>query len=132
PPAARAQAQGILGNVTAGDSGRPLEGAMVLLLNEAGARVNGVLSAANGWFRIAVQTPGRYRLRVERIGYSNTESDVFEVSAGQTVERKVTASVKPVQLASIDVSGGRRCQVRPAEGVATATVWDEARKALAA
>lgn len=132
PRALRAQEQGILGSVTAGDTGKPLEGAMVLLLDPAGRRVNGVLSAANGWFRLAAPSPGRYRLRVERIGYASTDSDVFDVPAGQTVERRLTTSVKPVQLANIDVSGGRRCQVRPAEGVATASVWDEARKALAA
>jgi hypothetical protein len=132
PGGARAQEQGILGNVTAGDTGRPLEGAMVLLMNAAGTRVNGVLSAANGWFRLPVPAPGKYRLRIQRIGYADTDSDLFDVAAGATVEKRVTASIKPVQLASIDVSGGRRCQVRPADGVATATVWDEARKALAA
>jgi hypothetical protein len=133
PTAARAQSpEGVLGSVTAGDTGRPLEGAMVLLLNAEGGRVNGVLSATNGWFRVAAPGPGRYRLRVERIGYLSTDTDLFEVAAGQTVERKVVTSVKPVQLAQIDVSGGRRCEVRPAEGMATATVWAEARKALEA
>lgn len=129
-PALAQEGQGVLGNVTAGDTGRPLEGAMVLLLDEGGQRINGVLSAANGWFRVAAPRPGRYRLRVERIGYLATDSDPFDVPAGTTVERRVVTSVKPVQLAQIDVSGGRRCQVRPAEGLATATVWEEARKAL--
>jgi hypothetical protein len=131
-PAGAQQGEGVLGSVTAGDTQKPIEGAMVLLLDEAGRRVNGVLSATNGWFRVAAPGPGRYRLRVERIGYLSTDTDLFDVAAGATVERRVVASVRPVQLAQIDVAGGRRCEVRPAEGIATATVWAEARKALEA
>ena len=136
PDAVRAQrpdpVQDVRGNVIEGDSNKPLEGAMVLLFNEAGRRVNGVLSATNGFYRILVPAPGRYHLRVDRIGYASTDTEFFDVAAGATVERRVVTAVKPIQLAQIDVSGGRRCEVRPAEGVATATVWEEARKALAA
>jgi hypothetical protein len=104
---------------------------MVLLFDESGRRVNGVLSGTSGFYRVFVPAPGRYRLRVERIGYADTEVPPFDVAAGEVVQQRVTTAVQPVELGQLDVAAASRCQVRP-EGVATATVWDEARKALEA
>ena len=123
--------QEVRGNVIDGATGALVEGAMVLLFDADGQRVNGVLSGTSGFFRVDAPTPGRYRLRVERIGYANTETELFDVAAGTVTRQDVTTSVKPVELAQLDVSGSTRCQIRP-EGVATAIVWEEARKALAA
>ena len=105
---------------------------MVLLFDERGVRVNQVLTASNGWYRVHVPAPGHYRLRVERIGYASTDSDAFEVAAGAPLEKMIPTLIEPIQLAAFDLSGSSRCQVRPADGVATATVWEEARKALTA
>ena len=132
PGAAESQeTQEVRGNVLEGDTGAMIEGAMVLLFDEAGRRVNGVLSGASGFFRVYVPAPGRYRLRVERIGYANTDTEPFDVAAGAIVQRQVTTVVQPIELAQLDITGSNRCQIRP-EGVATAAVWEEVRKALAA
>ncbi len=127
-----AQQQEVRGTVTEGSTLAPIEGAMVLLLlDQSGIRIGGVLSAANGRFRVPVPAPGRYRLRVDRIGYGSTDSAPFDVAAGASVQQNVESAVKPVELAGIDVSASsRRCEVRPSEGLATARVWEEARKAL--
>ncbi|CAA9362006.1 MAG: hypothetical protein AVDCRST_MAG68-4485, partial [uncultured Gemmatimonadetes bacterium] len=51
---------------------------------------------------------------------------------GATVERTLRASAEHVQLeALVATAERRRCTVRPTEGAETATLWDEARKALA-
>ena len=136
PAAAAAQAptttvQEVRGNIVDGQSGALIEGAMVLLFDEADRRVMGVLSGTSGFFRITVTAPGRYRLRVDRIGYASTDTDLFDVPAGEIVQQRVTSTIEPIELDQLDVAGASRCQVRP-EGVATATLWEEARKALSA
>jgi hypothetical protein len=134
PAAAAAQAPGttvqeVRGNIIDGQSGALVEGAMVLLFDEADRRVMGVLSGTSGFFRMYVTTPGRYRLRVDRIGYASTDTELFDVAAGEVVQQRVTTAVEPID--QLDVAGASRCEVRP-EGVATATLWEEARKALSA
>ena len=134
PAGARAQsptAQEVRGNILDGETGASIEGAMVLLFDDAGKRVNGVLSGTSGFFRLFVPAPGRYRVRVERIGYANTDTETFQVEPGAVVQRRILTAVAPVELDQIDVAGALRCEVRP-EGVATARVWEEARKALEA
>lgn len=130
PPQAEAQ-QEVRGVVRESGSGMPVEGAMVVLLAGDDALVQ-VLTAANGSFRLAVPKPGRYRLRVDRIGYASTYLAAFDIAAGSTVDRSIETGVQPIELSALDVEGARRCEVRPAEGIATARVWEEARKALAA
>jgi hypothetical protein len=127
---ALAPQQEVQGTVTEGGTLAPIEGAMILLLDEGGRRMGGVLSAVNGRFRVPVPAPGRYRLRVDRIGYGSMDTEPFEVPAGASVQWNVVSAVRPVELAGIDVRGEGRCEVRPTEGVATATVWEEVRKAL--
>ena len=123
--------QVVNGTVTERGSGRAIEGAMVVLLS--GDRVVArVLSAANGSFTMTVRRPGRYELRIDRIGYSSTFSAAFDLPSGATVERNLQTEVRPVTLRGLDVSGHRRCELRPERGLATATVWEEVRKALAA
>jgi hypothetical protein len=123
--------QQVRGVVTENGTGAPIEGAMILLFGLDGKRFGGVLSASNGRFRIPVPDPGRYVIRVERIGYASMDTEPFEVPAGTSVEQLIVSTVRPIQLAGLDVKAARRCEVRPAEGMATATVWEEVRKALA-
>lgn len=121
--------QVVFGTVAESGSGQAIEGAMVVLL--AGDQVVArVLSAADGTFTMSAPRPGRYVLRIDRIGYSSTLSDPFDVGPGATVERAIQTTVRPIALRGLDVSGSRRCEPRPTRGLATATVWEEARKAL--
>lgn len=130
--AAPASTQQVRGLVLDGATDAPIEGAMVLLL-DGGDEVRGrTLTGPSGAYRLAVPAAGRWRLRVDRIGYASTASDPFEVAAGAALQRTLRTAVRPVELAGLDVEGERRCEVRPAEGAATARVWEEARKALAA
>ena len=130
PPAVAAQVvRGVVSDV---ESRAPVAGAMVLLLAAGDRPLARVLTAEDGRFLLSAPTVGRFRLRVDRIGYASVVTDPFEVGAGEAVVRDVATGIEPVVLEGIDVEGARRCQVRPAEGLATARVWEEARKALAA
>ncbi len=116
--------QVVHGTVTERGSGQSIEGAMVVLLRGDGL-VARVLSAADGSFTMTVRQPGRYELRIDRIGYSSTLSEAFDLPPGARVVRNLLTEVRPVD-------GPGRCQLRPERGLATATVWEEVRKALAA
>src|SRR5690606_5744030 len=90
------------------------------------------LTDGNGNYAADLPSPGRYSLRVDRIGYQSTQVDPFEVAAGASAHVDVTVGVQPVVLRGLDVTGEERCAVDPRRGAATAVVWEEARKALEA
>jgi hypothetical protein len=66
------------------------------------------------------------------IGRQSVEVDAFVVAASETREQDVKLAVTPVELTGLAVSAQRRCDLRAPVGRATQTVWQEARKALAA
>ena len=116
--------QEVRGLVTADGTGAPIKGALILLIDLDGNRVGGVLSASNGRFRVPVPDPGRYALRVERLGYASMDTELIEVPAGTSVEQRIVSAMRPIQLAGLYLRGGRRCEVQPPVGLA---VWEEVR-----
>lgn len=129
--AAPARAQVVRGVVTEDGTSAPVNGAMVIVMELDGTLARRVLTDETGAFIARVDHPGRYVIRVDRIGYESTTTDGFDVPVDGTFQR-VTVPIHPVELMGLDVSGSRRCEVRPEEGRATARAWDEARKALEA
>jgi hypothetical protein len=126
-----ARAQEVTGAVVDASMGTGLPGAMVLLVDGADKVVVQALSGRDGVFRLTPSQPGRYRLRVEHIGFENAFSEFFDLAAGPPLVLNVQTAARPIALAGIDVSASRRCEVRPSAGAAS-VVWEEARKALAA
>lgn len=124
-------AQVVRGRLVGEEGGLPLEGALVVLEGPSGD-VASVLSDAAGRFLLHVPSAGVYTLRADRIGHASTRSDTLRLSAGDTLEVRLAAAVAPVRLEGLEVSGERRCSLRPEAGRAVSTVWEEARKALAA
>lgn len=130
---ALAQGQVVRGRLVDADGERGIGGAMMTLLDRSGNEAEQILTrTASGLFELSAPDPGEYRLRAERIGYESTFSDYFRVEFGDTVTVNLTARVEAVSLVGIEADVGRRCEVRPEEGLAVARVWNEARKALAA
>lgn len=127
----RAAAQPVVGVVVEEGSGTPVPGAMVILYDSTGTQVARVLSNAAGRFLVHAGEPGLHYITVERIGYANWTTDRFEPKAGGGL-LTIAVPVEAIPLDGLDVSGGRRCEVRPEEGRATARVWEEVRKALSA
>ncbi|MFS8638725.1 MAG: carboxypeptidase-like regulatory domain-containing protein, partial [Gemmatimonadota bacterium] len=127
-----AHAQTLRGQIVEEGTSRPIEAAMISLIDEAGKRVGSAWSDASGRFFLRAPGPGAYTLHVERIGYETAASPVLELAAGQTLDYRMEVPTHPITLAEITAVGDdRRCVVRPGEASAeTARVWEEARKAL--
>ena len=127
----RAAAQPVIGVVVEEGTGTPVPGAMVILYDSTDTQVARVLSNAAGRFLVRAVDPGPHYITVERIGYANWTTDPFEPEPdGELLTIQVP--VVAIPLEGLDVSGARRCEVRPEEGQATARVWEEVRKALSA
>ncbi len=126
-PSAAQLVQGRLRDV---ESGAPVKGALVLLLDATGAQEGGALSGQDGLFRIRAPRPGRYTVSAERIGFETAVSTPFDVDAGRGIELTLDLEPKALALEGIRVEAGRRCSVSPEEGRIVAELWDEARKAL--
>lgn len=124
------QAQTVRGTLTEEETGMPLGGALVVLLDAQGRQQTATLTNEAGHFTIQAPQPGVYRLRAERIGYRSTYSSRFQLRAGQTFEYSLVAPHEAVRLAGIEVRGQQRCVIRPQEGLQTHALWEEARKAL--
>lgn len=128
-----ASGQLVRGTLVEQNSSTPIEGAAIVLLDSDDVRVAWTLTDAAGRFHFRLDRAGRFTLRAERIGHASTRSDVFELGAGDTLVYRMEAPVKPIKLVGLTVEGSARdCKIRPAQGVATARVWEEARKALEA
>jgi len=112
-------------------AGRPLGGAMVVLLDAEGKVQGRVLTDESGRFVLRAPGAGSYRLRAERIGFERTESPPLALAPGEARPYRLEGGARAVLLDGVVAQGGRRsCEVRPEEGTAAAAVWNEVRKAL--
>ena len=125
-------AQGITGTLVQTETGAPIEGASVVLLNRSGDQVDWRLTDASGRFGFPRIQAGTYLLRADRIGHASVLSDSIMVEPGVTTVYRLETPVEAILLAGIDVTSSSRCELRPGRGAATAAVWEEARKALEA
>src|SRR5690348_8585167 len=125
-------AQTIHGKVVAKADGAAVSGAIVSLLDTTGAAVATELAEDSGSFSFHAPAPGRYSVRAERIGFRSIVSSSVFVTQGDSIQVPMTMTGEGVSLRAIIVNADRRCLVRPQEGVATAQLWNEARKALSA
>lgn len=127
-----APGQEVRGTLIAEESGEPLSGAYVVLQDSTGARVVAGLSTEEGTFRLRAPGPGRYLLRVERIGYRTWESGPFRLELGDVRGGEYRISVSPVRLSELRVRSERVCATDPEEGTVAAALREEALKALEA
>ena len=125
-------AQIIRGELREEGMGPPIEAAFLVLLDESGTDVAAALTNHAGRFVLHAPAAGRYTIRAERIGYESFSTRELSVEDGQTIEYRLTMPVRPVHLDALSVESERQCEVRPAEGLRAARVWEEARKALTA
>ncbi|HEX6534582.1 MAG TPA: carboxypeptidase-like regulatory domain-containing protein [Gemmatimonadaceae bacterium] len=130
--AGRLGAQVVRGEVVDSGTARPVVGVIVILLDDHGVRRAGALTDDAGRFAVRAPAPGRYTLRLDRIGYASSTSPPLALGAGETVARRLTASAIPISLAALTVRGDDRCRVRPGEGERSFALWREARKVLEA
>lgn len=110
-------------------SGAPIRAARVVLQDSAGTRLASGLTDAAGAFRLRAPSDGRYRVRADRVGYAGTTSPWLALRAGEVTPLRLVANPNAITLEGITARAGARC----GSGTpATALLWEEARKALAA
>jgi hypothetical protein len=123
-----APAQVVIGELIGADNGRPLPGTLVTLVDSAGMRWARYVTNAAGRFILQPNTPGRYIIRAERIGYQVAVSPLLTVT--DTLRYRFVIQPLPVQLPEIDVASRERGCARRPDGPAVAALWNEIRKAL--
>ena len=126
------RAQEWSGRIQASTDRLPVAGALVILLDSTGAEVRRTLSTPTGGFGFNLPGPGRFQLRVLRIGYAAWLSPQAQFTPGERKEERFILEDRIIQLAAVEISTTRsRCGVRPGDGDVIASLLNEAEKALA-
>lgn len=125
------RAQSVIVEVTASESGDPLPGTFVSLLDEEGRVLRSALTNEAGRFLFQTSMPGTFQVKAEWLGRETRVSAPLTMSVGESVTIRLALSIQPIALAGIRVEPEARCRLRPAEAREIAQVWDAARQALA-
>ena len=132
-----ASAQVVRGTVRDAASGAALPGALVTLHRAAppvgdGTRLATTLSDASGAYALAAGDAGTFVVTAKRIGVRQFESGVLVLGTGQA--RQLDIALEPVRfdLPVVTVTAATMCDVRSADRARLASLWEEARTALAA
>jgi hypothetical protein len=96
-------AQSISGVVLDLDTGRPIEGATVFLLDFQEEVLQSVITNRAGVFSIRIPYSDRYHLRAERIGYAPVTSPALDLAAGEASVVELRMGVEAVPLAPLTV-----------------------------
>ena len=129
----RTAAQVVRGSITSTVGARGVPGAVVLLLDSALTPRARALTTDSGAFVIGAGAPGRYRLRIMRIGFRPSESPPFDLRSDTTVDLALTDI--PVILPALTTRDRNDCRLHPdtsEAGRLTFALWDQARTALLA
>src|SRR5688500_16149236 len=95
-----ADAQVVRGELVERGTGRPISGAMVVLL-DGGARVRAAMTAQDGRFTLAAPGPGTYTLRADRVGFASTVSAPLTLGAGEERGFRMEAGAGTITLSGI-------------------------------
>ena len=124
-------AQTVRGIVTLPDSSRAA-GVIVIATDTAGANTVRALTGEAGTYELRLPAPGRYAIRVVRIGFRPTTVPAFDIAAGETKTLPITLRGEAIVLAAVTVQGQSVCRMQQDSGQAVARLWEEARKAITA
>lgn len=127
----RARAQALSGQVADSATARPVIGALLTLLDASGRSVAQGVSGPSGRFTLSAPAPGRYRLRIARIGFAPEIVGPFELDVGGTAFRRVVLPGRAIVLAGIEVESGVSCGADSLRGAGRlVAVWEQVRTAL--
>ncbi|HKW11336.1 MAG TPA: carboxypeptidase-like regulatory domain-containing protein, partial [Gemmatimonadaceae bacterium] len=128
-----ARAQVIHGTVSSAVGAGRVGGAVVLLVDSGLTTHARALTSDSGTFAIGAGAPGRFHLKVMRIGFRPTESPVFDLQRDTTVD--VALADIPVVLPAVTTRDRNDCRLHPdttEAGLLTFALWDQARTAILA
>jgi hypothetical protein len=127
-----ATAQVVRGVVSDKYSREPITSGIVALVESGGDEVDRTLTDAAGRFLLRADGPGEFLLRTLIIGFQRWESPPFRLDVGESLHHDIDLELLRVALPPITVEAERTCVVRPEEGAAAATLWEEVKKAVSA
>src|SRR5690348_15251096 len=128
-----AQAQIVRGTVSSAVGSGRVAGAVILLIDSALTTHARALTTDSGTFVVGAGSPGRFQLKVMRIGFKPTESPAFDLRRDTTID--VVLTDIPVVLPALVARDRNDCRLHPdttAAGLATFALWDQARTAITA
>ena len=121
------RAQAVHGRLLAADS-TPVTGAIVTLVDSSGTTIDRILSSSIGSYTVRSPHPGRFTVRVLRIGFPAFTSAPFALEAGGFADFTPVLPDTPIILNEIEVSSGSGCG--SAQAGVIATLLEEVRKAF--
>lgn len=101
-------AQGIRGRVLDAETGQPVAGATVEVLDAGEVALRRVVTDTAGGFSLRVAETGRYHLRSERIGYETVTSPPIDMVAGDTLVVELRMATEAVVLAPLTITASSR------------------------
>lgn len=122
----------LAGRLVGSESGEPVDGALVRLLDAESRPIRATLSDDEGRFGFGQLTPGRYRVRVVRLGYGPWTSEAFSLEAGGRRSRTFHLPVRPVELPELRAMGEGVCPTDPASARRALDLYLEVRPSLEA
>ena len=132
PHAAPLHAQVVRGELVDRVTQQPLtRGFLVLIDANDNELVRGRVDRA-GAFRLVAPGPGIYRIKTQIIGIKSTVSEPMVLEPGQILDYRFEITFAFVVLPAIVIEDVRTCRTPAEAGLAAATLWEEARKALSA
>ena len=105
-------------------------GALVILYDTSGFKIGQAPVDFDGRYVVEAPRPGRYYLRVLRIGYEPWKSPDFELTSAP-YHLPIEVDQILVTLPPITVASKNRCESLPTDGAATAALWEAVSVALA-
>jgi hypothetical protein len=125
-------AQQLVGRLLKVEDQSPIAGALVLLMNAERQEVGRTATTGSGGFTLQAPAPGRYTLRVLRIGSLAWWSPPLDLVQGERRELRLSLESNPVQLPDYEIrAAGNRCGIRSGGSDVFARLLTEAEKALA-
>ena len=124
-PVTDALAQGVTSGAITGvitnESGAPIAGAQVVIINRSTGYQTGTVSRANGLYLIqGLEVGGPYTIRVEMIGQRSRETNGVTVSLSQSTRVDIQLSEQAVELAALQIVSDRSSKFSPSsQGVST-------------
>ncbi len=125
------RAQEVRGVVLLPDGAPAPAGVLVELVTPTRVTVARSTTTAAGRFSLRAPGAGRYRARALRIGFRPTEGDEIVLQASDVVDVRLTLAEVAISIAGVQVRARSACRPVAGAGAEVATVWEEARKALA-
>ncbi len=112
---------------------KPIAGAIVSLVVPKGAPPVRAMTDELGRATLTTRTPGLYRLRGDRIGFSGAVSDTFRLAAGTVRDIRFELPASRQMLREITVTARPVCGIELHNTqISLTALWEEARKALLA